>query len=314
MQKTNISWTEYTWNPLTGCELPLISDGCRECYARSLHNMRHKAYKAGKKLPQQYAKPFEEIQLFPERLEEPLHKRKPCTIFLGSMTDIFGRSVPFEFVDKVYAVMALCPQHTFITCTKRADRQLEYYSCKIEGFDTRTRLAIILAKKATLSLKPEISKYYYAYYNMELLPFPNIWQFVTICNQEEADLKIPLHLQTPAAHRGLSIEPMLGEIDLDFGGNMDEDEDSGVGCCSCVNGGIRHQHYISEPCLCRRHINQVILGGETGPKARPMELDWARKVRDDCKEAGIPFYLKSLGQGKGRELDGREHNDLAWRL
>ena len=125
MQKTNIPWTEYTWNPGCGCPLPLVSDGCQQCWARSLHNQRHKALLAGKKLPEQYRKPFEEIQLFPDRLEEPLHKRKPCKIAVCLMGDLFA--YPFEFIDKVMAVVALCPQHTFQCLSKRPEIMQNYF-------------------------------------------------------------------------------------------------------------------------------------------------------------------------------------------
>ena len=126
MQKTNIPWTEYTWNPLTGCELPLASSGCSHCYARELHNKRHKAYLAGKKLPIQYDKPFEEIQLFTDRLNEPLHKKKPCKIATCLMGDLFHPQVPFEFIDKVFATIRRCPQHTFQILTKQSMIAKEY--------------------------------------------------------------------------------------------------------------------------------------------------------------------------------------------
>ena len=235
MQKTNIPWTEYTWNPLTGCPLPLVSSGCSRCYARSLHNKRHEAYKAGKKLPIQYAKPFEEIQLFSDRLNEPLHKRNPCKIFVGSMTDLFR--APAEFLIKVLNVISGCKDHTFQVLTKQHKRMQvamqEYY-----------RILELIPKKFGTQI-----------------PLPNLHLGVTVCNQIEKH-KIDTLRQIPAAVRFISIEPCLADMgELDLTG-----------------------------------IHQVILGGESGPGARPMHPDWARSVRDQCKAAGVPFFFKQWGE------------------
>jgi len=126
MGQTGIEWTDRVWNPTVGCTR--VSDGCRHCYAFQLHDQRHAAYQAGKKLPIQYARPFKELQLVPDRLENPLHWRKPCRIFVNSMSDLFHDDVPDEFIDRVFAVMAMCPQHTFQVLTKRAEKMLQYLS------------------------------------------------------------------------------------------------------------------------------------------------------------------------------------------
>lgn len=178
MNKTNIPWTEYTTNPSVGCEMPLISDGCQECYARKSHNRRHEAYKAGKKLPKQYAKPFKVIQLFPERLDDILRKKKPSRIFVGSTTDLFCPSVPFDFLDKVRLTTLRCPQHIFQILTKRPERLSEY--CK-----------------AISGVWPK-----------------NVWFGGSVSNQPDADRVVPILLQIPAAKTFISVEPMLAAIDF----------------------------------------------------------------------------------------------------
>lgn len=169
---------------MCGCPLPLVSDGCKFCWSRSLHNQRHKALLAGKKLPEQYRKPFEEIQLFPDRLNEPLRVKKPCQIAVGLMGDLFA--APFEFIDKVMAVIALCPQHTFQVLTKRVERMAEYF----EAFDIR-------------NLTPKYKHW----------PYSNLHLGVSICTQEDADRMLPIFLKIPAAKRIISFEPLLERVD-----------------------------------------------------------------------------------------------------
>ena len=230
MQKTGIPWTEYTWNPMCGCGAK-----CDYCYARKVHNTRHKAYKAGKKLPPQYAKPFEEIQLFPDRLEQPLHKRKSCMIFVDSVGDLFDPLVPFEFIDRIGAIIGKCPQHTFQVLTKRPERALEYYK---------------YAHKRLSKFNPQIQ--------------PNLWLGVTAENQEQYDIRWPILSQIQATVRFISGEPLLSGLELCPHNDMQPD--------------------------------WVIVGGESGPGARPMHPDWPRNIRDQCRAAGVPFFFKQWGE------------------
>lgn len=177
MGVTKIPYADMGWNPICGCNYPLVSIGCENCFARSLHNQRHRAYLAGKKLPKMYAKPFEEIQFFPERLEEPLKWRKPQIVFVGSQTDLFHEEVENDDVIDIFQVIRKCPKHKFLMLTKRISGAKNY--CDWLGFQD---------------------------------VYPNLYLGVTVCNQAEADKNIPLALQIPAAHLWISLEPLLENI------------------------------------------------------------------------------------------------------
>ncbi len=275
MQKTNIPYADLTWNPGCGCPGP-ASAGCDNCWARDLHTKRHKACLAGKKLPIQYAKPFTELQQFEDRLTDPLHRRTPSVIAVQFMGDLFAQ--PFEFIDKVFAVMALCPQHTFLVLTKRAERMKEY--CE------RQRPRIYFEALKFMS-NPEQKQL------VDLFPWDNVWLGVTAENQEMADKRIPILLQTPAAKRFVSIEPCLGEIDLEY------IKDYGHATRfwkyerirSLTGERLNPGGRMSSP-----RLDRVIVGGESGKDARPMHPDWARSLRDQCKDAGVPFYFKQWGE------------------
>lgn len=255
-------WWDKSWNPVMGCSQ--ISSGCLNCYACSLHTQRHIALHKGKKVPRCYHLPFHVVQCLEERLDIPLRRKIPTTWFVNSMSDLFHPDVPFEFVDMVYAIMRRSTKHTFLVLTKRMHRAAQY-------------------------LKQNYGPHRY---------IGNVWLGVTVCNQAEADKNIPLLLQTPAAHRFLSIEPMLGEIDLKLiEGHTIKTvrlEDGKTPCYRNLDTGGR--------------LDQVILGFETGKKARPGHPDWARKVRDDCKAAGVPFMFKQWGEWEVANKENARRN------
>lgn len=326
MQKTNIPWTDYTTNPSVGCELPLISDGCRECYARKLHNMRHEAYKAGKKLPIQYAKPFEEIQLFPERLDAILRKKTPCKIFVGSMTDLFCPSVPFEFIAKVFYQISICYWHTFQILTKRPERVLDFYAWVREqkkGFwweEFAVLAAHLPMDKGEAIAEPYLTyhanakKHYYSDIPEPVKklgdagifvpwPPPNFWFGGSISNQPDADRVVPILLQIPAAKRFVSVEPMLGQVDIDKYINMT------VMCPMCNNidtvdafdvlGADEDKLFCNacgEEVIVKDvpELDWVIIGCESGPKRRPCKIEWVRDLVNQCKSAGVAPFVKQL--------------------
>lgn len=217
--------------------------------------MRHKAYLEGKKLPEQYSSPFEEVRCHEYRLQIPLHWRKPRRIFVNSMSDIFHPDVPFEFIHEVYWIMMHAEQHTFMILTKRPDRAIEFFHW---WYDMHNR---------PTGIRP-------------FWTYKNIWLGVSVENQQMAEERIPLLLQTPAAVRFISAEPLLGPIDL-FGLQPFVDDPK------FNNGG---------------KLDWVICCGESGKNARPTHPDWARSLRYQCEEAGVPFFFKQWGEWKEMDI------------
>lgn len=287
--ETAIEWTDAVWNPVTGCSK--VSEGCRNCYAFALHDMRHKAFMEGKKLPQQYAKPFSEIQLFPDRLEQPLKWKKPRRVFVNSMADLFHPDVPFDFIDQVFAVMALCPQHTFQILTKRPERMLEYLTKPTSPFSI-DKLADIspymeewgwISPEDAANIAPPGS----ALPKWPEWPLPNVWLGTSVENQKAADERITLLLQTPAAVRFLSCEPLLGPVDLQKVRYKDQ---------VTINALTGMHDWKYPPANPEQRIHWVIVGGESGQNARPMHPDWVKSLRDQCQDAGVPFFFKQWGE------------------
>ena len=224
---SSIEWTESTWNPVTGCTK--ISAGCENCYAermaRRLHAMGHATYRNGFRLT-----------VHEHLLELPLRWKQPRTIFVNSMSDLFHRKVPTDFIREVFRVMGEASHHRFQVLTKRSRRMAEL-GAKLEW--------------------PE-----------------NVWAGVTVeddlCRFRMEHLK-----QVPAQVKFVSLEPLLTSLpDLDLDG-----------------------------------IDWVIVGGESGPGARPMRMEWVTDIRDQCLAAGVPFFFKQWGgvakKRAGRKLEGR---------
>lgn len=296
--KTGIKWTAATWNPVVGCTK--VSQGCKHCYAKTLHDRRNKAYHEGKPVPPQYALPFEQVQLIPARLDLPLRWRQPKRIFVNSVSDLFHKDVPFQFIAEVFAVMCKAHWHTFQVLTKRPERMREFMDeWELEGCSMSRQ-----ADSRLLIIKPP-SPYAGAY----LLPAPNVWLGTSVERQQEADERIPHLLHTPAAVRFLSAEPLLGPIDLHTIPYQGQEQ---------YYIDVLRREYRTHPTLdyglsCSfglaslGRIHWVIVGGESGPGHRPMSLDWARSLRDQCAEGHVAFFYKQLGgdrPGTDEELDG----------
>lgn len=300
MSKSKIEWTDETWNPVTGCTK--VSQGCKHCYAervwpRLKGNANHVCF----------GRDFTDVQCHPERLQQPLHWKRPRMVFVNSMSDLFHEDVPFYFIDQVFAVMALSPDHTFQILTKRPERMKEYFTspsrvrsfCKAVGmvssvfignsrkswtkkYDTMRSRG---ANKITAWLteggcahrhfkKTQPNAEYPDWINW---PLPNVWLGVSVEDQQTADERIPLLLQTPAAVRWISAEPLLGLVDL-----IGKDEQ---GSCLHVYEG-------------RPKIDWVVAGGESGPKARPMHKRWVEYIQEQCQFAEVPFFFKQWGEWK----------------
>ncbi len=224
-----IEWTEASWNPVTGCTK--ISAGCAHCYAermaRRLHAMGQPNYRNG----------FD-VTCHPDALGLPLKWKKPQVIFVNSMSDLFHKAVPAEFIEEIFFTMNQARWHTFQILTKRADRLLQ--------------------------LAPRLKW------------TPNVWMGVTVENDKHVD-RIDRLREVPAAVRFLSLEPLLGPL----------------------------------PELDLTRIDWVIVGGESGPGARPMDPAWVLDLRDQCLNAGVAFFFKQWG-GVRKKKAGRLLEKRTW--
>ena len=273
---SNIEWTEATWNPIAGCTH--VSPGCDHCYAERMaarfhDNMRYWGVTRDGKWTGT-------VNTFDGLLDVPLHWRKPRRVFVCSMADPFHESVPDSFLDSMFAIMALCPQHTFQILTKRPGRMLEYLlsSRRFRGTQERFHYCIQQSDRGELVLEA-IAELYRKRIVMaqpcdtsEILgkqgwPLPNVWLGVTVEDQDHV-WRIGELLACPAAVYFVSVEPMLG------------------------------------PVVLRSHLPRldwVICGGESGPGARPMDLGWVELLQEQCKAAGVPFFMKQI-TSKGRKV------------
>lgn len=272
--RTAISWTDRTWNPVVGCTK--VSQGCKFCYAKRIHDMRYQAFLDGKNVAPQYHVPFEQVQLKPERLTWPLSLRAPSRIFVNSVSDLFHDDVPVDFIAAVWAVMALAPRHTYQVLTKRAMRMHDVLSDA--GFYDRVLNQADNFRRARRrdGLGFELTSYPVS--DPRHGPsYPQVWLGVSVENQDAANERVPFLLQTPAAHRFLSCEPLLGLVDLagmEFWGPLDRKRLHGA-------------------------VDLVIVGGESGTRkqnVRPMHPEWARSLRDQCAAAGVEFEFKQWGE------------------
>lgn len=266
--KTGIEWTDATWNPLRGCSR--ISEGCRNCYAESVANRFKGQDQPYEGLIAKGGQWNGQIKLVPEKLTEPLRWRRPRRIFVNSMSDLFHEGVPDWYIDKVFAVMALAEKHTFQVLTKRPQRMRDYLSQ-----DRRMEWA-----QAGVHIwggnDPDAVSDFIQYGEMAL---PNVWLGVSVEDQATADERIPLLLQTPVAVRWVSAEPLLEEVTI-F--SMD-------GLIDVIEGMPSPLHW-------------VVVGGESGPGARPMHPEWARSLRDQCAAAGVAYLFKQWGEWQPTEV------------
>ncbi len=286
---TSIEWATKTWNPVRGCSL--VSDGCRHCYAmKQAHRFSGPGgpYEGLTEIGPAGPRWTGRITPVQDALEEPLHWRKPERIFVNSMSDLFHEDVPDEFIDRVFTVMALCPQHTFQILTKRPQRMYDYFeSFKSVSAVNRGVQACLFAEQS-LRRRPT-SREFDAIESIQR-GLPNVWLLVSCENQPSADERIPLLLRTPAAVHGVSLEPLLGAIDL----TRLRDDEVGAKWNALQMG-----------------LSWVIVGGESGPGARPMHPDWARSLRDQCDVAGVAFFFKQWGEWS--TVYDRDRDDPDWR-
>lgn len=286
---TGIEWTDKTWNPVTGCTK--VSAGCKHCYAevmakRTFGTLYPPVYIGPTSEDEEYRpRQFTDVQTHADRLTTPLSWRKPRRVFVNSMSDLFHEAVPDAFIERVFSVMGLAERHTFQVLTKRPDRMLAWFQAR--RFDV----------KGAAILQTEIGECHYAM----PWPLPNVWLGVSAEDQATADARIPLLLQTPAAVRFVSAEPLLGPIDLSaFCGTAlcNEDECRQIRAMASWpfdGDGIRRCGCGSSAVIEKTGIDWVIVGGESGPKARPCDVAWVESIVRQCQTAGVPVFVKQLG-------------------
>jgi protein gp37 len=253
-----------------------VSPGCEGCYAEH-QNVTCGTNPGRNGTGQRYAAdklPLVELFLDEKTLLAPLHWKRPRLIFPCSMTDWMADFVPDEWRDKMLAVMALTPQHTYLTLTKRADRQQKFLSR-----DPEDRIDDI-CHEFPGSLNE--TWHYPAQW-----PLPNLWLGTSAEDQKRADERIPELLQTPAAVRWVSAEPLLEAIDL----NHLHLEENFVEI-DALNGthGVYRPHGGKSP-----RLDWIVVGGESGPGARPFNIEWARQIIAQGKAARVPVFVKQLG-------------------
>lgn len=257
---TQISWTDATWNPVTGCTK--VSPGCDHCYIDRTppFRMQHR----------RFDKPgiggTTGVQLHGDRLLQPLHWRKPRRIFVNSLSDLFHADIPGLFITSVFATMQRTPQHSYQVLTKRPARMRSLLTSEL--------------------FRSKVS-----------WPLPNVWLGVSTEDQKTADLRIPILLETPAAVRWISAEPLLGPIRLP--------RFCACGCGKLYEDACRSARLYSgwlNPDQAEASVEStlgldwVVVGGESGPGARPAHPDWFRTLRDQCSAAGVPFHFKQRGE------------------
>lgn len=287
--KSLIEWTDATWNPIrrkvngkfAGHFCVKVSEGCTNCYAERMqprfgHPIRYAAQEQKNV----------DIYLDEKELLAPLRWKKPRMIFVGSMTDIFGDWVSDEWLDKLYAVMALCPQHTFQVLTKRSERMREYtkqlndcwYDNEDDFHDRFNRG--MLWNEVSINALDDMA-----------WPLPNVWHGVSVEDQPTADLRIPDLLGTPSTIRFISAEPLLAGVDLNNISVPDAKGQYQLDALEYIDPEIAKGEGWNP-----NRIDWVIAGGESGPKARPSHPDWFRAFRDQCAAANVPFFFKQWGE------------------
>jgi protein gp37 len=292
--KSKIEWTEATWNPIRGCSR--ISEGCRNCYAEVTANRFKGEGQPYEGLIARTGQWNGEIKFIDVGLAQPLRWKRPRMIFVNSMSDLFHENLPIEQIAKIYAVMCLAHWHIFQVLTKRAERMHsvinnpDFYEMVLTAAD---------------EIRGKFPKINIGISDPQLIPPKNVWLGVSVENQDTANERVPLLLQTPASVRWLSAEPLLSPLSLEsaLGGTRWIGGQRG---CSGTHHGVgtedcpRHKHHHHDD-RCNPGLDWVVVGGESAQTkngftaARPMHPDWVRTLRDQCNNAQVAFFFKQWG-------------------
>lgn len=284
---THIEWTDATWNPVAGCSV--VSPGCTNCYAMRLAGTRLRDHpsRAGLTTPSKAGPVWNgEVRFNEQWLDQPLRWKRPRRIFVCAHGDLFHESVPDAWIDRVFAVMALSPQHTFQVLTKRAGRMRAYVTGLLALFHASPAALYDRVGQSFADLAFGEPDEAMAAFDAIGWPLRNVWLGVSAEDQTRADERIPDLLATPAAGRFVSLEPMLGPVNIGWAVSPN---------LLVIGAGFLRRGQFSPGLEKLRPLDWVILGGESGPGSRPMHPDWARQVRDDCAAAGVAFFFKQWG-------------------
>lgn len=269
-KETGVEWTDGTWPIVQGCDP--VSPGCAHCYAvpllwRLMHNPNPVISGPLQGLVEKHKGKLRftgKVAMREDRLSWPLQWKTPMKIFVPSHGDIFHKAVTEDQLDLIWAVMALCPQHTFQVLTKRPERMRDYFITR----HSHNEIELAAERLQPSADTPFSPKHVFCW------PLPNVWLGVSTEDQQRADERIPALLETPAAIRFISAEPLLGPIILHPLGDGTNALTSSVG----------------------PNLDWVIVGGESGPGARPGNITWLRSIRDQCAEVEVPVFIKQLGR------------------
>ncbi len=275
---SRIEWTDASWNPVTGCTR--TSEGCLRCYIDRTPPFRM----AHRRFDGPGIGATTGVKLHADRLGIPTRWRTPRRVFVCSLADLFHQQVPDRFIADVFAVASIAAQHTFQVLTKRHARLRSLLNSA--GFWATVDAARLVRGHRPL---PDAGPAH----------LPNVWLGVSVETQQWADIRIPALLDTPAAVRFLSCEPLLGPVDITRWLKRPQGA-----CDRCHHRGPLDwdSAHLWGTCPCRCHPTPparpdwVIVGGESGPKARPMHPDWARSLREQCTTAGVAFFYKQSGE------------------
>lgn len=303
---TKIEWTDATWNPITGCSV--VSPGCTNCYAMKLAGTRLQHHPSREGLTDKTkAGPVwnGRVRMNRDWLYQPLDWTKPRRVFVCAHGDLFHENVPDDWIDEVFAVMALADKHQFQILTKRPERMFHYLMGKEYDNKDGDAFRDALIEGNAHRIYEERTGVDTSLTMPVHLPLDNVWLGVSVERQEEAVDRINHLLASPAAIRFVSAEPLLGPVDLtkiefatmDIVGGpntlafADCTLDALAGTLKMVPDGGEAQEHKSD-----KVIDWVIVGGESGPKARPMEAGWARDLRDQCQRSGTAFFMKQMAK------------------
>ncbi|HXH12330.1 MAG TPA: phage Gp37/Gp68 family protein [Alphaproteobacteria bacterium] len=267
--QTTISWAEATWNPLVGCSL--LSPGCSHCYAMAwahrLEQQGVRGYQGTTRMINGQPVWTGQVNLVEEALTQPMRWTKPRLIFVNSMSDLFHEAVPDEWIDRIFAIMLLCPHHIFQVLTKRPERMYTYLAS-----GPRLAWSYWVGHYVKHQWPMSAERVGWAFDRQaevmagQNFPLAHLWLGVSVEDQRRASERIPWLVRTPAAVRFLSCEPLLGPLTIWPRGVLGQDSPL--------------------------PLHWVIIGAESGPHRRPMEIAWLAAIVQECREAGIKVYVK----------------------